>query len=693
MSLALFRLQVGLFVREDDAIGHALADMHKVVAEEPSLQADRYRRWGGLDSIEHRHPAHALTAIELRHALCAAIPERAALRAVDEADRQRRRAWAFKRTGSHIEAVAAAGLALAALADAPPGQTIDEQDWLHLGGSLIEIVPHGYPVIERAVAALTARWPLPRRREQEIRLARLAARAAYAQDGAAAALAACDLARHSLSPDGTDDFIDYELPWLIEAGRLDDAGRRAFFHMYECEEETWAPMSHIIHQRLADERDTSVWWLLCVMLACDTGRLLPRLIATGQAGGTNLRLRSPVHAEVFAALGESRGDALREPVHAAARAVAERRAPGHPWVAYLSALHDGRTGLIDPATQADRLLAAIAQGGLSDDRSHYALFLARRQSSGLAAAIGIALPELASGRDCYRYAAGLDEDGKEFLKSVPAPSRADVRADLQRLKIAVYEQGLAHMERFLETGAGHPYDGSAYLYSLLCNNLGILYVGSDRIPEAIELHRRGIEASPFADHYASLMNALRASGDHAAAVDAAEQLWHFSMEHGFGDYSPNWYIRDVVRSLSKLEREDEILIWLERLVTWQRQKERVDEAKLPREALGARVVVALELAARRPSEATSLWDSLRAQVEASNDPWIVWNAASTLYDLRRYREARAWYERVLSINAARPEDERLNTQNIETLLASYPDESIEQMQGEPVRKRRWRFWR
>lgn len=554
-------------------------------------------------------------------------------------------------------------------------------------------MPHGYPVIERAVAVLTAERPQPQRRELEVRLARLAARASYARDGVAAALAACELARHSLSADGTDDFIEYELPWLIEAGRLDDAGQRAFFHIHECEGQTWAGMSRIVNERLADDRGTSVWWPLCVMLACDTARLLDHLIAVGRAGGTNVKLRSSVHAELFAALGESRGDELREAVHAAARALAERRAPGHPWIGCLSALHDGRAQLIDPASQADRLLAAIEQGGMSDDRSHYALLVARTQSLGLAAAIEFPTPDLASGRGCYRYAAGLDEDSGAFLESVPPPSRDEVRADLERLKIAVYEQGLAYMERFLETGAGHPYDGGAHLYSMLCNNLGICYTEAARYPEAIELHRRGIAASPFADHYASLMNALRGSGDHAAAVDTAEQLWHFSIKHGFGNYSPNWYVRNIVKSLSTLERDDEILIWLERLVTWQRQKERVDEAQLPQDALGARLIVAMQLAARRPNEAASLWESLQAQVAVSDNPWIARNAASTLYDLGRYDEARTWYERVLSMNDARPEHERINTESIEEHLAAYRDGTGWQVQSETVRKRWWRFWR
>lgn len=693
MCLGLYRLQIAAFQHEDEALGQALAEIGKVVSEEPGLDAERYRRWGGLDNVERHHPAHALAAIELRHALHLSIPGRARLRAWDEADRQRRRAWAFKRQGAQTEAVAAADAALAALATPAPDQDIDEQDWLRLGDALIEVAPHGYPIIERAIAALTADMPPARRREREIRVARLAARATYAQNGPVAALERCELARHSLSPDGTDDFIEYELPWLIEARRFDDAGQRAFFHLYECEGNTWAGMAQIVHERLSDDGDASVWWALWVMLACDTPRMLGRLLANGRAGGQDLTLRSRVHAELFSGAGESRTDALREPVRAAAGALAQRRAPDNPWIACLSALHEGQSELIDPASQADRLLAAIERGDMRDDRSHYALFAARVRSLGLAAAIEFPPPRFASGRACYRYAAALDEEGGAFLETVPPPLRDEVHADLERLKIAVYEQGLAYMERFLETGAGHPYDGSAYLYAMLCNNLGICYSEAGRYPEAIELHRRGMAADLFADHYASLMNALRDSGDHAAAIDVAEQLWQFSIAHGFGNYSPNWYVRNIVKSLSKLGRVDEILIWLERLVTWQRNNERVDEAQLPEEALGARLVVAMELAARRPSEATALWESLQAQVSASENPWIVWNAASTLYDLGRYDEAKTWYERVLSINAARSEHERINTTSIEEHLAAYREGTGWQLESEVVRKPWWRFWK
>lgn len=228
---------------------------------------------------------------------------------------------------------------------------------------------------------------------------------------------------------------------------------------------------------------------------------------------------------------------------------------------------------------------------------------------------------------------------------------------------------------------------------MLCNNLGLCYRHAERYAEAFELHRRGIAASPFADQYASWMNALRASGDHAGAIDMAEQLWQFSMERGFGDYSPNWYVRHIASSLETLGRCDEILIWLERLVTWQRQIARVDEAKLPQDALGARVIIAMHLASTRPGEAAFLWESLQSQAAVSDNPWTAWNAASILHDLGRYDEAKTWYERVLALNEARPEQERLDTEGVERQLASYRDGTAWQLPRESARKRWWRFWR
>jgi hypothetical protein len=74
-----------------------------------------------------------------------------------------------------------------------------------------------WAVIETDGAALLQTLALPRRREIEVRLARLQARARYAQGDLAGALALCEAARYALDDDGTDGFVGYEFPWLLEA--------------------------------------------------------------------------------------------------------------------------------------------------------------------------------------------------------------------------------------------------------------------------------------------------------------------------------------------------------------------------------------------------------------------------------------------------------------------------------------------
>ena len=692
MRLALYRLQIAYFLREEAAVGSCLGEMHTVADEEPLLRADGYLQSNLLDSIERVLPAHALAAIEVRHALRLKVPERAARRAWDEAERQQHRALAYKRLDVETDARAAAHASFDALQNAAADQSIDVNDWLKIADALIAIAPTRLGDVETAVTRLTADLPLSQRREMEVRIARLAARAIYAEQGVNAALAATQLARHSLSAEGGDDFIEYELPWLLEAGRIEAAGERAFFDIYEREAQMWPGTVRILHERLADSNDHSVWWPLCVMLACGNEATLNRLISLGLANRWNLKTGSPVHAQLFAQFEALKGNEFRETVYDAALALAEQRQPGHPWIGRLSAEHDGQANRIGPETQAARLVDAMERGGMTDSRSFHALFAARTKTLGLARTLELPAPEPTNGRWCYRFAFKFDDTGDDFLEDITPESRAEVIAGLERLKTAVYERGLAYVERFIETGVGHPYDGCAHLYSLLCFGLAICYTEAKRYSEALDLHRRGLEASPFVEHYGWMIDALKGIKDHEAIIETGERLWHFSMEHGFGNSLPNTYICTVVESLWELDRHDEILIWLERLVQWQRQVAHVDEANLPENALCARLLVAAYLAHARSTEASTLWESLKGQIAASQNKRVIANAADTLHCLRRFDEAQALYERLLRMNEQRPADERFDTSFYEERLTSYRQQAAELAQRAHERKPWWRFW-
>lgn len=692
MQLALYRLQIAHYLDEEVEVSSALAQMRDIVDAERALVAERYRRIRVLDRIEQERPSQALAAIELRNALSLAVPERATVRAWDEADYQARRAWVHHKQGDTDSARAAAEAAVAALASAGPDQSIDATDWLRIGDALIEIAPPQLAAIERAITTLTADWTLPQRRETEVRVARLAARAAYAQGDLAGALSACELAHVSLEADGSDDFIEYELPWLVEARRFDEAGQRAFFHIYELEQEMWESVGRTVHERLADPADTSVWWALCAVRACHNTATLARFAAIGREGGQDLAARSPVHAKLFAALATQSEEAARDIVSDAARALAEQRAPGHPWTARLGAVHDSLARRIDAQTQVARLVDAIAHGALGDKRTATALLMARQEAIGLAAALKLPPPTLTTGMWCYAFGCTLDDYFLERQDSVPEAEHAQVWEDIERIRIAVYEQGRAHMERFFETGKGHRLDGCAHLYSMLCNNLGIAYRQAERYEEALELHRCGIAASPFAEHFAGILYLRKAMQDDAGIVEAAEQLWHFAEEHGYSRHDPNDYIADVFAALQVLGRYNEILIWLERLVKWQQQEQDVDEENLPDDALAARLSAATFLAIGEHADAAGLAQRLRAQAEHRTHYPVVYRAATTFYFLGWRDDARAWYERALAINDALPENQRYKTDLVRKRIAECSEAAPESTQHRAARKPWWKLW-
>ncbi|PMS14918.1 hypothetical protein C0Z18_29660 [Trinickia dabaoshanensis] len=693
MQLALYRLQIAHYLDEEDAVSSALAQMRDVVKTEPALVADRYRRVRVLDNIERERPSQALTAIELRNALNLAVAERAPVRAWDEADYHVRRAWVHHRQGDADAAREAAEAGVTALASASADQSIDASDWLRVGDAVIEIAPLQLAAIERAVTALTADWSLPQRRETEVRVARLAARAAYAQGDLAGALSACDLAHISLEPNGSDDFLEYELPWLLEAGRFDEAGQRAFFHIYEFEQEMWESVGRTVHERLADPADTSVWWALCAVRACNTAPTLARLAAIGSEGGQDLAARSPVHAQLFAALASRSAEAALETVSDAARSLAEQRAPGHPWTARLGAVHDFRAGRIDAKTQVARITDAIARGGLGNKRTASALLMAQHEAIGLRAAFKQPAPTLESGMWCYQFGCAISDYFVEHKDSVPEAEHGQTWEDIQKIQIAVYEQGRAHLERFFETGKGHWLDGCAHLYSMLCNNLGIAYRYTKRYEEALDVHQCGIAASPFAEHFDGILSVRRAMEDDAAIVEAAERLWHFADEHGYSRHDPHAYIADVLNSLYELGRTNEMLIWLERLVKWQQQELEVDEENLPDDALAARLAVTVHLALGGHADAAGLVQRLRPQAENRDHYPVVYRTASTFYYLGWHDDAKAWYERALAINHTLPEAARYKTDILEARIAECSQAAGASGQRGAASKPWWKFWR
>jgi hypothetical protein len=658
LHLKIYRLQVANYF-DDEADVLATLNAILALAAQPGLHAGNFedsRLTRLLAELRATSPSLdiALKAAEVRDALLRAIPERAKLRGWDKSVHQANLAVAYQRHGKPEEAKHAAAASLAVLDKAAAdGENVDESDWLWAGNTLIDILPERLPLFREKITALTREDSLPQRRDTEVRIARLAARALHAQGDLAGALVACNDARYSLEPygSGSDDFIEYELPWLVEAGRDEDAGRRAFFHIYTVttlENGAWAGAFQLILERLSEPAETSVWWLLCAMRACTTGHTVADLLSFAPEEP------SPALKAIFGEfltqnIERDANNVVFEPIFQAALTLAKTRAPAHPWIRRLTSVRDFDAKRINADTYLEQLEAAAHDSKMTDYRTAYGLFEARMCAHGVMKALTNPPPmifHLESGMDCYSFACGLVEQVEAAIEALPEAEQDEAWRLCKQIQLQVYEHGKAHMERFFETGKGHPYDAGAHLYSMLCNNLAILYRYVDKNTEALETHRRGIVASSFAEHYSGILNNYLDLDDKAKIIEAAEELWQYAEENGYGRHTPEYYIPRLVTALWELDRHNEIPIWMERMVTWQRENE-IDEANLPTNSLIARLSVGFHLAHANRDQALAVWNSLRSQFENSTVAGVVGNAADLARGLKMKEEAIALYERRL----------------------------------------------
>lgn len=650
MNLAFLRLRLANYLNEDSAMLEQLEALAAMATQTLDFDVEHYRQHRLFDELECGSLEVALQTIEVRHRLATANPDRVAVQAWDLADRHQRRAGVLAAYEQHEQAREAALHAVTALRTAGADQDVDAADWVWLGNALIEIIPLRLAMFEQPITQLTAHLPLPQQREWEVQMARLAARSKYAQGELAQALEICAVATLSLDCEGGHNFIHCHLPWLMESGQIDAAGQRAFHDVYELGSELWPGTVRLVHERLQDPEDQRVWWPLCVMRACARPEALHAFIEALPPLDTCSTAPCPLLATLYQATDTAQR--LNE-VFALARAEAQRRAPDHYWIKRLAAVHDGEAGIIDAPAQLALLLEAAHAGNLQDNRTAFSLFTARVHALGVIAALRHPAPIFICGLHAYNYAGHIDNLIEEQSKGLPATERQEAKALLAKAQIHAYEQGLAHMERYFASGTGHPFNACTHLYSMLCNNLAIQYqcAHEPSLQErAINLHQRGIQASPFAEHYDGILRVYRDQNNHSAIVEAAEQLWHYALEFGYGRHELDQYICDVAYALLTLNRSGEILIWIERLLKCQ-EAQGISDQQLTANGLISRMVLARYLAHSHPDNAYALWLRYAPQVETANMLTLMVQAASMFERLGRRAEAIEYYQRALLIRS------------------------------------------
>ncbi|MEE1889834.1 hypothetical protein [Pseudomonas carassii] len=686
MSLLLKRLRLAHFCDDEPLIEQVLGEIDAMAKVAPDYDVEYYRRSRIFEQLEQRSLVLALRAIEVRHALTLFNPGRASVRAWDLADRACRRAWALHVNGEQEQAREAALEGVAALRQAGPDQDIDQGDWIWLGNGLIEIIPLRLAMFEQPVVSLIADLSLPRRREWEVRLARLAARALHAQGDLQGALRILPAAAIALDSDCDNNFIEYELPWLVAAGEIEQAGRRALHDIYDMRAAT-APITVkvVVEQLLAQE--PSVWWPLCIMRACDADDVLEHFLECLPALD-----ESPAgKGALIEALYEDTEQPERlEHLFALALAEAQRIAPRHPWILRLLAVRDRQAGRIDAATELAMLQEAIGSGLMNDHRSSYSLVHAWADTHGLLDALRQPPMVLASGYDYYNHSGKLSGLVEQHSESLTPEQQNEAGYLLEVAQRQAYELGQARLERYFASGQGHRGDGCAHLYSMLCNNLAINYrylQGQERVPESIELHHRGIEASPFAEHYDGVLRAYIKLDDPAAICQAAEDLWNFAAAHGYGRHNPDGYFGNVSQALYVLDRDHELVIWLQRLLDWQAGQD-ISDQDVDYEGLRCRLRICFHLAHSQPEAALALWQRYESIITERQDALLTWDSADIFKNMGRKDEAIARYNAALALCAG--SDEAHDIANA-AALRSILDE-LQQVQA-PVAKRWWQVWK
>ncbi|WP_027016312.1 hypothetical protein [Comamonas composti] len=488
--------------------------------------------------------------------------------------------------------------ALATLRDAGDDQNLDFSQWMELARRLLPVAPNSLPSLLISCEQWLARneEPAPSlavKTHRKTRMARLQAQACHLAGQLDAAIQLGLQSRTSLTDDHGDPFSGLVLQWLEQAGRLDQAAELAL----ECVLHARPGSAEAAYQLALAQFDkdtpqTCTWALVLAWSQIDED--MRQLLADQDA--------APHPATHYL-------DLVRA------------RAPGHHLLALIEGLELARKHQMD---QALPLLeqAVTSHPELADGDKLTALWAARFCALAPQDAVTRPFPEAHGGHWCYAAGVTLDDED-DLASSMGGHTKVPSEEVRVPLVVRYYEEGLARFEQFWSTGQGSFKDGDLHVYSMLCNNLAIKYRDQDRYDEAEDLHQRGLASSPFAEHLDGLWWCANGRDDDVAIIGAAERLWHFAREHGFSRHEPQRYFPTVALSLYKLDRGDEISIWLERLDDWYADLDAEEKQQERRDYLAAQMSLLDFLSAFRPEPVLPRLRAHLEEIRALQDCYVL----------------------------------------------------------------------
>ena len=521
-----------------------LAPTAQAIAQLPEeVDSDNY--WHGWHWMASQLQAWqaAATGLQLQREQERRNPDLAEDAAYLDAILLARKAELAHKGGSSSEAASLAQNAINTLRDAAADQHVDFDRWMTLADHVLPLAPQSLPALLMACEQQLSRQEDPPpsqavKAHRQVRIVRLQAQACAQAGQIEAALQLAPQGHFGLTDDQGCPFSSQYLEWLVQAGRLDEAADLALENTLHARPVVAVTAYHLARQRIDTDPARSITWALILAM-----------------GGIDEDMRQLLAQEEQAAHPP---EFYMNMVRAAQ--------PQHPVLAAIEGMKWAQKRKMELALPL--LEQSVGQHPeFADTDKLPALWAARFAVLPLEEALARPFPESHGGHWCYAAGVVLDDED-DLARLMGGKKKVPSQEVRNPLVVRYYEEGLRRFENFWATGQGRFKDADLHVYSMLCNNLAIKYRFMGRYDEAAALHQKGLDSSPFAEHQDGLLWCAIGKDDDAEIVAQAERLWHFSQEYGYGRHEPTTYFSTVALSLYKLDRDDEISIWMERLDQW-----------------------------------------------------------------------------------------------------------------------------
>ncbi|WP_220813240.1 hypothetical protein [Pseudomonas paralcaligenes] len=632
---ACARWRLNAATREDgmpaaqlQALFEAAADAIGACQALPGHDDRSLQSWYSLmdDALSARQPDTYERVTREVHAIYLRQPHRRHWRCFDEATLQLRLALTSELRGDKEGAAALARKAAQTLATPGPDQVVEEDDWWRLAHDLVRLAPDTLAqVCEGAQLALGQDASPALRRNQTVKLARLTARVQWAQGDYVAALASAQQGRFMLVQDEDDSFAITRLNWLMEAGQKEQAAQLALETCWHSRQISSPRAIELALQQLRTETSHADLWTLALAAAAVHEKELSE---------------DDLHALGHATVAEAQHHLLDR---------ARSLLPGHLMPDVLQGLLLVNQGRHE---QALPLLERLLE---RPDLANYSLVsqLWYTRMRVLGAEQGLQQRFVETGAGDWSYAMGVIlSTPNEVMDSIelPAERRSGFPRDaLTALSTRYYELALAQFEAFIATGEGNTRDGDIHTYSMNCNNLAIRYRDASRAEEALALHQKGLASSPFAQHMHGVVTCLDNLERYPEYINAAEQFWHFALEHNYACHDPSDYFGSVAWALQHLDRAHEIEIWLDRLRQWRGMLNQSDlQAQQPR-LLGSEAAMLDYLYRSKPEDTLARMLAIHPELMRIGRAWGLRRLGDGLLKAGQAQTALETYERAVAV--------------------------------------------